>query len=219
MKQIRTYLCVLTTVAATAVLLAPGSASAASSHTSPNLIRNPGAEQTGQVPTDDGSKVPITDWTVGKKQHFTAVPYGADGFPLKSDPGPKSRGNNFFAGGPNGRINIATQRDSLSGYTGWIKSGKATFALSGWLGGYEDQGDNVVLSISWTNSKGARVGGASIGPVTSGARNNATKLLYRSTHGTVPASATSVLVKVTARRTDGVYDDGYADNFGLVVRS
>ncbi len=215
MPRTRTGLIGLVAAVAAAIVVAPTAASAATSHVSPNLIRNAGAEKTGKPPTDEGAKVPLTGWTVAKKSHFTAVAYGAPEFPQPSDPGPKSRHKNFFAGGPKGTTNEASQRESLKPYASWIRSGKATFKLTGWLGGYSSQNDNCTVTLTWSNAKGSTVGSAKLGPVSAAARKDATGLLYRSTHGSVPKSASSVLVKIVMRRTDGVYDDGYADNLGL----
>jgi hypothetical protein len=113
-------------------ILQPAVADAA---TSPNLILNPGAEAgTG---SSTGAVVPVPDWTELTGTGFTAVKYGATGggFPTSTSPGPPHRGLNFFAGGPDNDNDVAVQSINLSTYVGAIKSGTATYDLSGWIGG------------------------------------------------------------------------------------
>src|SRR5436190_20587516 len=62
-----------------------------------NAIVNPGAESnTGSASGND--VITPSGWTASGKP--TVVKYGASGFPSSTSPGPSSRGNNFFAGGP-----------------------------------------------------------------------------------------------------------------------
>jgi hypothetical protein len=184
---------------------------------SPNIIRNASAEHTKTKPTDDGSKVKVTGWTVAKRYYFTAVRYGAPSFPAKGDAGPKGRGKNFFAGGTDGRKSIATQADSLADYRSWIKAGNGEFTLSGWLGGFSSQRDRTTLTVTWKSKSGKNLGSTTIGPVTAAQRQFNTSLLHRSTTGTVPKKATKALVTLTMTRSDGAYNDGYADKLSLVI--
>jgi hypothetical protein len=71
-----------------------------------NLVVNPGAEDAAGSP--DGSVVPVPGWTTANG--FTAVQYGAPGFP----PAPPGGGNNFFAGGPQSDTSSASQVIDLS---------------------------------------------------------------------------------------------------------
>src|SRR5262249_12796166 len=121
-------------VALAALVAAAAPAIAAPAPHSPNLIRNAGAERTTKKPDPSGGKVGVVGWAVPKAGEFTAVAYGTPAFPDKTSPGPKARGKNFFAGGPDGAVNRATQTDSLAAYKGWIGAGKARFTLAGWLG-------------------------------------------------------------------------------------
>jgi hypothetical protein len=182
-----------------------------------NVIVNAGAEHTRRPPDESGSKVPVTGWTVAHRYNFTAVPYGAPGFLTRASHGPRNRGHNFFAGGVDGIHSVGTQTDSLAKWRSWIKTGHARFTLSAWLGGFATQNDNAVLTITWQSRTGNSLGSASVGPVRSNARHGVTKLLLRTTSGTVPRGATSVLVKLSMKRTEGTYNDGYADNLSLVL--
>lgn len=206
-------------------LLAPGaSALAATKHVkSGNLIRDPGAESAKPVPSTGGGVVPVAAWTPLKGSAFTAVKYGTTNFIPAAAPAPKgkARGHNFFAGGqslpnPSG----ATQVDSLTKYVGLIKTGKAKFTLSGWFGGWESQRDYTTLTVTWENAAGAVVGKPTvIGDVTPGQRKNVTGVFARHKAGVVPKGATQAMVKLKMQRLDGGYNDGYADNLGLVISS
>ena len=203
--------------AVSTVLLAWPAVASAVTAAPKNIILNPGAE--AGPGSADGSTVPVPHWTVKKGGVFTAVQYGASGgFPAKTDPGPKSRGVNFFAGGNGGKANAqtATQTDSLKSFAGVIAAG-ATFTLAGYLGGFDGQTDNATVTVTWEDSTGATLGTATIGPVTEGARHGNTGLLSKSLMGTVPAGSATALVTIKCVRHSGAYDDGYADNLSLTI--
>jgi hypothetical protein len=198
-------------------LLAP--AAPASAATAVNIIKDSGAESAKQADPSGTTVVPVPGWTAIKGRGFTAVKYGSPEFIAKTDPGPKSRGHNFFAGGELGSSPAgATQVDSLKPYLTLIKSGKAKFTLAGWFGGFADQRDYSTLTVTWLNAKGVAVGKPTvIGDVTHGQRKNVTGLLARSAKGAVPATATQARLLIKMVRLDGGYDDGYADNLSLVI--
>jgi hypothetical protein len=198
-------------------LALPAAAASTTSTPSPNLIRNAGAERTKTAPTDGGDKVVVRSWSVAKRYYFTAVRYGTPAFLAKQDGGPKNRGKNFFAGGSDGTKSIATQTDSLTTYRSWIKAGKAHFTLSGWLGGYSSQNDHAIVTATWKNKSDDAISTATIGPVSATKRHDNTSLRFRSTDGKVPKSATTALITIRMIRTDGAYNDGYADNLKLVL--
>jgi hypothetical protein len=149
------------------------------------------------------------------------VQYGAaGGFPTSTSPGPKSRGKNFFAGGPDGANVVAVQTISLSAFASAIKAGDATFTLSGWLGGYADQGDEAFVELDWKDASGDVVGtSATLGPVTAAQRDDVTGMLKRATSGSVPSTARKAYLQLSLTRVDGSYNDGYADNLSLIVKT
>jgi hypothetical protein len=181
----------------------------------PDLIADPGAEASHG--DNDGDVVKVPGWTVTKGDQFTAVPYGASGFPEATSPGPKVRGKEFFAGGPSAARSVGTQKISLTRYGALIRSGAAHFALTGWLGGFSDQRDHAALTVTWESQAGEALSHATIGPVSPGQRRNTSGTLYRATSGVVPRTATTAVVSLVLTREDGVYDDGYADNLGLTI--
>jgi hypothetical protein len=95
----------------------------------------------------------------------------------------------------------------------------ATFRLSGWLGGYDGQDDNAVLSVTFKDARKATIGTTTaIGPVLAADRGYISSLVYREATGAVPTGAKSVVVTLTMTRVPpGVYNDGYADNLALVL--
>ena len=177
-----------------------------------NAILNGAAESgTGSA---DGNPVPVPDWT--STGNFTAVQYGVPaGFPTATDPGPASRGSNFFAGG-GGAFSGGSQIVDVSNIAPEIDAGSIAYTLSGYLGGFSTQGDNAVLTASFL-SPSSMLGSASIGPVTTAERGGLTGLLFRSTTGSIPTGTRNIDFTLALTRVDGSYDDGYADNLSFTA--
>lgn len=209
---------VLFVSAISAALIALPEAASAVTTAPKNLIRNPGAEAGPGSP--DGSTVTVPDWNITGA--FTAVQYGAaGGFPTAADPGPKNRGANFFAGGPdNGSgdndVSTAVQTDSLKAYKQIIASG-AKFTFKAWLGGYANQDDNATVQVAWYTSKGTLTGSATLGPVTAADRQDETGLVLQSITNVIPAGSAKAVVSLVMTKEEGSYNDGYADNLSLTV--
>jgi hypothetical protein len=180
-----------------------------------NLIVNgDGENAVGATGTET---VPTPGWTRTVGSTFTAIQYGGPGGnpPLLTDHGPLHRGNNFLAGGSGENREVATQTDSFLGRGAAIDKGRVGFRLSGYFGGFSSQRDRAYLDITWRSATGAALGTARIGPVTAAQRDATTGLWLRSMSGTVPVGARAVDVSLTMLRSDGVYNDGYADNLSL----
>jgi hypothetical protein len=180
-----------------------------------NLILNCGAED-GAATADCSSTSSIPSWIADGKAAVCA--YGTTGaysFPTTSGPGPSGRGKNFFAGGNGNAASQLTQNIDVSGFGMQIDTGAFPYLLSGWLGGYENQNDNAVLQIAFETSTGFTLGTASIGPVLPADRNGATGLVQRSATGAVPSGTRKIVAMLQFTRTDGTYNDGYADNLSL----
>lgn len=193
---------------------APGSL-VASFSVGTNLIVNGDAE-TGSGSPDGDTIFSVPNWTTSGA--FNVVKYGAPGgFPTITDPGPASRGKNFFAGGPANASSSATQAINIADGAVTIDGGLVTFGLTGYLGGFSTQGDNAVLTLTFLNAGAVSLGTATIGPVTNTDRGDATGLLSRSTTGTVPVGTRSLSVTLQMTRTNGSYNDGYADNLSLIL--
>jgi hypothetical protein len=181
-----------------------------------NLVVNGNAEADTGSP-DATQIVKPSDWTTTGQ--FTVVQYGASGgFPDKSAPGPADRGKNFFAGG-NAALSTATQTIDLSSGAEAIDAGSVTYALSGWLGGYSNQDDDVQVTVAFLNESGGKLSGsAQVGPLKAADRKGVTGIFLRSTTGAVPAHARSARVTLTVTRYDGEYNDGYSDDISLVLK-
>jgi hypothetical protein len=184
-----------------------------------NAIVNADAES--GAGSADGAIVPVPGWTV--TGNFTAVQYGAvdasGAFPAPTDPGPASRGANFFAGGPGNSFSSATQLLDVSNISAQIDAGIVTFLLSGYLGGFATQGDYAVLTADFLDASSASLGSAAIGPVTSSDRSNSTGLLPRDTNGAIPVGTRGISFTLDMTRLAGSYNDGYADNLSFIARA
>jgi hypothetical protein len=180
-----------------------------------NLILNGDAESGSGSASGNDVLTNIPGWT--PTGNFTVVQYGAPSFPSATSPGPLARGQNFFAGGPDNSSSSASQVIDLSPGASSIDAGGVTCSLSGYLGGYASQEDNAVLTATFQDVHGSRLGTASIGPVTAADRGDTTGLLARSTSSTVPVGTRRVDLVLQMTRTDGSYNDGYADDLSLVL--
>ncbi len=176
-----------------------------------NLVLNPGAEAGPGTNNDTVVKVP--DWK--QAGGFTAAQYAWGGGDITATtPGPKNRGKNYFYGGPDAARSTGTQMIKVA--AAGISAGKASYVLSGWLGGYSSQGDNAQVYMTFENAAGSSLAQTSLGPVTAGQRADSSELLFRQTTGAVPAATRTVVVKLVMSRTDGSDNDGMADNLSLV---
>lgn len=187
---------------------------AANAATSPNLIKNPGAD--AAAGSTDGSVVTVPNWRPPAASKFTAVQYGAaGGFPTVADPGPPNRGANFFAGGPGAAVSKASQVVSLQAYATSINAGTARFTVLGYFGGFGSQEDAAALTVAWIDAGGATISTVTIGGVTAADRADVTGLLKRSARGSVPVGAARAKLTLTMTRNAGTYNDGYADALSL----
>ena len=181
-----------------------------------NLIVNPGAEDGPSDSTGDQPVSKIPGWT--KNGDFDVVPYGANGVAGTTDPGPANRGKNMFTGGPDTPNTSASQIIDVSSGSSDIKSGSVSYTLSGYLGGFSSQEDNAVLVVQFEDSTGKVLATAQVGPVKAADRQNATGLLQRKTTGKVPPETVKLVVTLRMTRTDGEYNDGYADELSLILQ-
>jgi hypothetical protein len=163
----------------------------------------------------DGKPVPTPGWT--STAEATAIQYGAGGYPKATDPGPPDRGQNFLAGGANDTTSSLAQTIDVSGCGAAIDGGKVSYTLSGWLGGWEGQDDNAVISVDFQDASGSALGTATLGPVLAADRSNTTEFLQRSTASQVPKGTRTLQVTVVMTRTEGTTNDGYLDDLSLVL--
>lgn len=180
-----------------------------------NLIINGDAES--DVGSATGAVIgPVTGFTT--TGDFTVTKYGAvvssGAFPALTSPGPVDRGLNFFSGGFSS-VSSAHQLIDVASVASSIDLGSTRYELSGFLGGFSNQGDNALLTVNFLNDQDAPLGFAAIGSVTNGDRQNITGLLERNTDGIVPVGTRSIQIALALDRTVGQYNDGYADNLSF----
>jgi TolB-like protein/DNA-binding winged helix-turn-helix (wHTH) protein/Tfp pilus assembly protein PilF len=183
-----------------------------------NLIVNPGAED-GPASTGYEPPASIPGWT-RTAGAFTVEPYGGpNGLPDLRSPGPAERGKNLFAGGHNAPFSSGTQSIDISAAASLIDAKKITFTLSGFLGGFHNQGDTATLKAVFHDAKGKPLSASTIGPVTVHDRKSITALLLRHATGAVPPGTRTVTLELSMKRVDPYYNDGYADNLSLVLNA
>ena len=179
-----------------------------------NIITNGGAEK-GLGAADAVEVTALPQWK--RKGKLTAVQYNAPGFLTATSPDPRNRGKNFFAGGPDNRLSKAIKTIDLSSVTSAIDGNGVSYVLSGYFGGYSSQNDHAVLSAVFFDASNQRLNQVSIGNVLATDRADTTSLLLRKLNGIIPAGTRSVELTLTMSRTDGSYNDGYADSLSLVL--
>jgi len=171
-----------------------------------NLLWNGDAES--DVP---GSTAP--GWTLA--QGFAIDGYGGGNLSGTEQNLPASRGKNFFYGGVSAQSTAAATVD-LSKCARLIERQAIKLTVSGYLGGYAGQNDNI--AVRFGIQQGASVTSQlTLGPVLASDRGGASGLLLREASAVLPKGACSVDVVITATRTEGVSNDGYADNLTAMV--
>jgi hypothetical protein len=200
------------------LLLAAGGLRAGPIVLGTNLVLNGDAE-VGAGSTD-GSVVAVPDWSAEGGTLFTAVQYAAvpGNFPALSDPGPADRGVNFFAGGPGASVAVGDQNLDLTSLSAQINAGQINFAISAWLGGFQDQNDYAAFGVEFFDGP-TLLGSDSLEGPDSGPRGSQTGLLFESDSGTIPVGTTSVDFVLQMFREQGTYNDGYADDLSFVLTS
>jgi hypothetical protein len=92
------------------------------------------------------------------------------------------------------------------------------FNFSAWIGGFSNQDDNAVASLTFTNQLNQTVGNIiTLGPVLAADRGYNSSLLFRQANGFVPTGARSFVVVVTMTRLGGTYNNGYIDDIAVVL--
>lgn len=198
-------------------LACPSGASAA-----PNLLTNPSFESSPGSRNGSRSTVEVPGWVDTNTGRTPAiVRYGGTDplgrlFPGTGDPGPRSQ--QFLAGGPDTDADLVVQYVPLDKYARSIDAGAARLTLSGWLGGYGLDRDDMRVQIDYADANGDDIGPQTqIGPVSLAERSFRTGLLYRETTDAVPVGTRGALVAITALRLDGSYNDGYADELSVSI--
>jgi hypothetical protein len=175
-----------------------------------NLIANPGADAGKGANGDVVVKVP--NWQA--TGDFSAEQYASSEDLSPTSPGPAKRGANYFYGGPYATQSTGSQVIKVG--TSGITSGKITYVLSAWLGGYADQGDYTTLTATFESSAGKAISKVTMGPVTAAQRHDISELLARQRTGVVPASTAKIKIELVMVKLVGGDNDGLADNLSLV---
>ncbi|MEM9303248.1 MAG: FG-GAP repeat protein, partial [Pseudomonadota bacterium] len=176
-----------------------------------NLVRNPGAEE-APCALNSSPQVVVPEWIVTDGT-FNCIQWGSTtgGWPDENSPGPSDRGAGFFQGGQSS-LSRAVQLLDLSAAAARIDAGAQRYTLSGWLGGFSNQGDAAAVVATFLDDEGIALGSATIGPVAPGERANTTGLIERVNAATVPPGSRQVEIAIILTRSSGISNDGYADS-------
>jgi hypothetical protein len=139
-----------------------------------------------------------------------SVNYGSN-WVLPSQPGPANRGSSMFAG--LGQYAVGFQTLDLNMST--VRN--ISYSLSGWLGGWADQGDNALFYVQFLDESDNELGNSALGPVTPADRGNQTGLYYREAAGFVPTGTRKLSFWLSMERLVSGDNDGYADNLSFVL--
>lgn len=190
---------------------APGAHAA----TSPNLVKNPGADA-APGGGDGTALVTIPNWT--RTVNATATKYSTGGgFPTASSPGPADRGVAFFSGGSGGNSTLNQNLTLSAAYLNKIKTGAVKLNATAWLGGFSSQNDSAHFWVTLTPSSGGATIVKLVGP-TAAQRNNTTKFIKKQiANVAVPSNTTKISVQLRFTRVEGSYNDGYADSLAVTL--
>jgi len=199
--------------------------SAAQSLLGVNLIVNPGADASPGYDENSTNSVSsdLPGWV--RSAFFTADSYQDTGGDLyQVIGGPTDAGSNYFYGGvdvsdSSNPIATAFQDIDVSSAASLIDAGNLSYTLAGWLGGYDSQDDNAVLTAQFENWSGTVLGTAQIGPVLAADRNDTSELLQKTNNGNVPSGTRLIHLLMTITRMAGTNNDGLADSLSLVLGS
>ncbi|HNO80207.1 MAG TPA: S8/S53 family peptidase [Phycisphaerae bacterium] len=184
----------------------------APSRTSENLILNPGAEVV--LGEED-----LSEWSAFGDLPLPRLYFYDDqeGYPSTTGPGPDNRGFHLFAGGNN---QISGMRQSIFVAPDWqqpIYEGRAKFRFAAYLGGYLGESDSASATLTFVDANEQILDQVKLPSVTRLEREDETGLLPVEVVDYLPFGTFEMHVDVTFNGPDGEFNDGYADNFELVL--
>lgn len=172
------------------------------------------------VPADNvlvNSGAEASDPLAGWSGSFEAPLFGAEEFYFaRGAASSLAAGERFFAGGTTAEPTL-TQRIDVAESAASIDAGGAMATVSGLLGGYRIDADEVRVDAIFRDPAGVSLGALTLAGPTREQRGNATNLLYREARGSIPPRTRAIDVVISAHRVAGGYTDGYADNLALML--
>lgn len=176
-----------------------------------NLVTNPGGESPAGATSYNVAVAPA-GWTTTGSMTVVRYDIGSASDLNAADSADASGGLNYFAGGPGSAESTASQLINLSDIAPLLATGQVSFSAGALLGGYLTQEDTASLRLEFRNAANAVISSTTTAPVTAATRANQTLLQPRLVGGSIPAGTTAINIVLTATRTSGSYNDGYADN-------
>ncbi|CAF1249048.1 unnamed protein product [Adineta steineri] len=182
-----------------------------------NLVTNGDAE-TGSCQVSGGVTSPV-GWNYNGP--ITQVIYNnpTSGCMASSDPGPSDRGQCYFYGQQSTStsmwqtINLINEVSPLL-----IDNQSVKFNLSAWIGGYINQDDTAVVSVTFNDANNTMTGNiTSIGPVYAVDRSSITSFIFQQANDFVPIGARAMTVFVTLTRSQGAGNQGSVDDIAVIL--
>lgn len=176
-----------------------------------NLVQNGGA-QVGDRSDTGYDAVTIPGWQIVSGLP-SVIGYETTGFITSTSPHPPSSGSQLFIGGAGGPA-VLSQRVPLKAASGSTLSG-STYTLSAALGGHGTNTSDASVEVSFENANGKVLATTTISPVTAKNRSDTTKLLERSTKGSLPTGTTSAVVELRLETTAKNYNGPNGSTVGF----
>lgn len=172
-----------------------------------NIVRNPGAEE-GPSSADSYAVRPMPGWI--PTDYITAFDYGVD-VPV-SESQAIGGGRSIFFGGICA-VSEATQDIDVSTLSPYIDAASLTANLSAYMGGWQTQGDNAKVVVTFYDGSSNSLGQFQVGPQEG---SNQHMILHQSS-APVPVGTRGIQVRMVFTRVEGTWNDAYVDNISLVL--
>ncbi len=210
-----------TFIGVTLVLAAAADIASAQGIFGSNLIVNGGAESgAGGNGLTRVASVPGWQASGGCDVYSYATAYMNINGVAPTDIVPRGAGNNYFAGGVPPAKCAFTQSIALASGSSTIDSGNATFAVSGYFGGFQADQDNATLTVAFLNSSGTSLSSVTIGGIGPNDRANAQSGMYLNRQlGQVPVGARTANITLNMNWVDGDNNEAVADNLVLILNA
>ncbi|OYD61136.1 DUF7927 domain-containing protein [Rhodococcus sp. OK302] len=170
----------------------------------------PVATQPGELVVNGGGENGKTGWAGAPATQAN---------PLNGHPPSYNGGVNLWWGGAGLAQSKMNQTVNLSPSATLIDAGLVTADMSAYLGGYEEQPDNVGLTYAFKNASGGIIATTVLDPVTNTERGNISGFVHRQKSLKIPVNTRSVLITATFTRVQGTNNDAYADNISLKLET
>jgi hypothetical protein len=179
--------------------------------TSENLVRNSGAEASGEE---------LSDWRPrGDEPPAQRLAYGErDGLPSPNDAGPQDRGGYFFAGASSAPTSGLRQEIEIDPeWRAAIHRNSVRTDFSSYLGGHLREGDFAAASLRFIGEDQQELGHIALSGIGPLERSGRSGLWPVAESQPVPSDTVALIVELEFTRMVGRQNDSYADNVSVIL--